>query len=441
MKFFDRIKEIKLLREIRDISYKTARFTVLTGRRRIGKTSLVMHAYEDKPDTLIYLFVSRKAEKDLCAEFVNEIISKLDVPLLGNPESFAVVFKFLMEYSKENPITVFIDEFQDFKYVNPSVYNDMQKIWDINKDASKINLIVAGSVNSMMNKLFRDAKQPLFQRETNMIKLYPLEPSVLKEIMEYYHPQYTPEDLLALYSFTGGVAKYIELFIDSGDFTRDAMIDRMISDGSIFLEEGNILLIGELGKEYGTYYSILTAIASGKTTRSEIENSVGRPISGYMTRLETDYNLIGKRQPIFSKNSNKNVNYEIKDNFLVFWFRFINKYGYMLQIRSFNKMRILIKRDYDTFSGLMLERYFRDKLRESEEYTRIGGWWDRKGFNEIDIVAADEVEENMKFIEVKRNEDRFRREALKEKETAFFKVNPELKSYDFTTECLSMKDM
>lgn len=35
--------------------------------------------------------------------------------------------------------------------------------------------------------------------------------------------------------------------------------------------------------------------------------------------------------------------------------------------------------------------YFRHVLIESKAYTRIGGWWDRKGENEIDIVAENEL--------------------------------------------------
>lgn len=441
MKFFDRKREIQLMRDIREASAENAQFTVLTGRRRIGKTSLVMHAYEDIDDSLVYLFVSRKAEKDLCKGFANEISKKLNIPILGDPDNFAVVFELLMSYSESTPVTVFIDEFQDFRYVNPSIFSDMQKIWDLHKSKSKINLIVAGSVNSMMNKLFRDAKQPLFQRETGMIRLQPLLPSVVKEIMEYYHPDYSKDDLLALYSFTGGVAKYIEILIDGKAYTPDKMIDIMIKDGSIFLEEGYVLLIGELGKEYGTYFSILSAIASGKTTRAEIENAVGREIGGYMTRLETDYELIKKRQPVYSKTTNKNVCYEISDNFLTFWFRSVNRYGFMTEIRAYEKLKSVIRRDYETFSGWMLERYFRQSLQETGDYTRIGGWWDRKGTNEIDIVAADDLEKRLDFIEVKRNEDKYKKGKLEEKVSAFLRVNPEVADYSRQIKCLSMKNM
>lgn len=439
MRFFDRTKEIQLLKDIERASYSNAQFTVLTGRRRIGKTSLVLKAYEDLK--ILYFFVSRKAEADLCQGFIAELEKKLGVPLLGCPRSFANIFEYIMKLSQSTAITLFIDEFQDFKYVNASIFNDMQRIWDLYKGSSKINLIVGGSVNTLMNELFRDNKQPLYQRETGFIKLSGFTPNVLKEIISTYHTAYTNEDLLALYSFTGGVAKYVELFIDNGKFTCADMVDYMVRDGSTFLDEGKVMLIAEFGKEYGVYFSILSAIASGRTKRVEIEDKIGKDIGGYLTKLEDDYGLITKKQPIYEKTDNKNVCYQLRDNFLTFWFRFIYKYSYMLEIKAYRKLREVIMRDYETFSGFMLERYFREILIGKEEYTRIGGWWDRKGGNEIDIVCADDIERRIDFIEVKRNRERYRVGILEEKIQAFLRVNKDISSWPRTLQCLSLEDM
>lgn len=439
MKFFDREKEIALLKEIQQKSLENAQFTVLTGRRRIGKTTLILKTFEEQ--NIIYLFVSRRSEKDLCSGFGHEIESKLGMPLLGNASSFSEIFEYLMKISMTQPLTVFIDEFQDFKFVNPAIFSDMQRIWDLNKEGSKINIIVGGSINSLMNEIFRDTKQPLYQRETRFIKLSNFTPKVLKSILSFYHPNYTKDDLLALYTFTGGVAKYVERFIDNEKFTMREMIDFMIQDGSTFLDEGKVMLIGEFGKEYGTYFSILSAIASGHTTRNEIEDKLGKEVGGYLTKLENDYDIISKRQPIYEKTSNKNVHYTFKDNFLTFWFRFIYKFGYMLEIGAYKKLRDLILRDYDTFSGYMLERYFREKLTEQEDFTRIGGWWDRKGGNEIDIVAADDVEERLEFIEIKRHRERYKASLLEDKIKYFFQIHKNLSSFTYIAKCLSMDDM
>lgn len=439
MIFFDRSEEIASLHEIREIAKNNAQFTVMTGRRRIGKTSLVWKAYEDKP--ILYFFVARKAESDLCEDYQLEIENKLGIPTMGRVEHFTDIFEFLMKLSIDRPITLFIDEFQEFFRVNKSVYSDMQRIWDLYSNKAHINLIVCGSIYSMMTKIFKDKKEPLYNRQTRFMTVRPFTPSVLKEILTEYNPDHTAEDLLALYSFTGGVAKYVQLLVDAGATTKEKMLNQIVKADSIFLGEGKAILIEEFGKDYGVYFSILSAIARGKTSRSEIESVVGREIGGYLTKLENDYEVIAKKQPLFEKSSTKNVRYTIEDNFFIFWFRFIYKYSYMLEIDNYESMKAIINRDYETFSGLMLERYFRRVLIERQAYTRIGGWWDRKGENEIDIVAENELNNEATFFEVKRKAANIDIEVLKQKAAAFLRATGEFKGYDISYKALSMDNM
>lgn len=439
MKFFDRTEEIASLREIREIAKNNAQFTVVTGRRRIGKTSLIWKAYDDAP--ILYFFVARKAESDLCEDYRLEIENKLGIPTIGRAEHFADMFEFLMKLSIERQVTLFIDEFQDFFRVNKSVYSDMQRIWDIYSPKAHMNLIVCGSIYSMMTKIFKDKKEPLYNRQTRFMTVRPFTPSVLKEILSEYHPGHTSEDLLALYSFTGGVAKYVQLLVDAGATSKERMLEQIVKADSIFLGEGKSILIEEFGKDYGIYFSILSAIARGKTSRSEIESVVGREIGGYLTKLENEYEIIAKKQPLFEKSSTKNVRYTIEDNFFTFWFRFIYKYSYMLEIENYESLKTIINRDYETFSGLMLERYFRRVLINRQAYTRIGGWWDRKGENEIDIVAENELDNQATFFEVKRKAGNIDIEVLKQKASAFLRATGELKGYDISYKGLSMDDM
>ena len=439
MRFFDRTEEIASLRKIREMAKNNAQFTVVTGRRRIGKTSLVWKAYEDEP--ILYFFVARKAEGDLCEDYRLEIENKLGVPTMGRAEHFTDVFEYLMKLSAERPITLFIDEFQEFFRVNKSVFSDMQRIWDLYSPKSRINLIVCGSIYSMMTKIFKDKKEPLYNRQSRFMTVRPFTPTVLKEILSEYNPGYTAEDLLALYAFTGGVAKYVQLLVDAGATTKTTMLDQIIKADSIFLGEGKAILIEEFGKDYGIYFSILSAIARGKTSRSEIENVVGKEIGGYLTKLEKEYEIISKKQPLFEKSSAKNVRYVIEDNFFTFWFRFIYKYSYMLEIENYESVKTIINRDYETFSGLMLERYFRRVLIERQAYTRIGGWWDRKGENEIDIVAENELDEEATFFEVKRKSDNIDMKVLENKAAAFLRATGEFKGYKISYKGLSMDDM
>ena len=122
MRFYDREQEIAFLRETRDTAEKVARFTVVTGRRRIGKTTLIREAYKDEP--FVYFFVARKAESDLCEVYLEEISEKLGIPTLGSSRHFSEIFRYLMQLSQSRSFTLVIDEFQDFFRVNKAVYSE-----------------------------------------------------------------------------------------------------------------------------------------------------------------------------------------------------------------------------------------------------------------------------------------------------------------------------
>lgn len=439
MRFCDREQETTFLRETREQAEKVARFTVVTGRRRIGKTTLIREAYKDVP--FVYFFVARKAESDLCEAYLEEISEKLGIPMLGNSRHFSDIFRYLMELSQTRSFTLVIDEFQDFFRVNKAVYSEMQDIWDRYEKTSKINLVVCGSIYSLMQKIFKNKKEPLYGRNTGELRVKPFRPSVLKQILADAKPNYSKEDLLALFTFTGGVAKYVGQLVDGGALDKNSMIRYIIGPNSTFLNEGKNNLIDEFGKDYGIYFSILSCIARGKNTRSEIEDDIGKEVGGYLTNLVEEYELINKRQPLFEKSSNKNVRYELVDVFYCFWFRFIFKYSYIIEIENYAKLQEIVERDYDTFSGLMLERYFHRVAMESGEFTRIGRWWDRRGENEIDMVAEDELTNMVTFYEVKRQADEISIGVLKQKAEVMLGATHEWKKYEIAYKGLSMEEM
>ena len=439
MEFIDRKNEIEKLRIIRDRSRNGACWTILTGRRRVGKTSLVMNAFADEP--YLYLFVTRSAEADLCGGFKSRVEAFTGKSIPGVIQKFSDLFRYLLELAAERPITVVIDEFQDFFRVNHAIFGEMQRDWDELSGKARINLVTMGSVNTLMNKIFKEKSQPLYGRETDQMKLRPFSVDVLKDVLGRCHPSWKNDDLLALWAFTGGVAKYVSLLVDRRAYTPARMIDAIIEEDSYFLDEGWAVLVEEFGKEYGTYFSVLGAIARGKTSRAEIMNEIGGEVGGYLTRLEDQYGLIAKNQPIFEATSNKNCLYRIDDNFFRFWFRFVFKRQYLLQVRMYDELRNVVKRDYEVFSGHALEGYFREKFILEGRYSRMGGWWDRKGENEIDIVCENEFSNALDFYEVKRDPSRIDLASLARKREAFFAKNPELRTRTASCRGLSIVDM
>lgn len=409
MRFYNRENEIAELKRICNLSFThNSRMTVLTGRRRIGKTSLIKKAFEDSDAPMLYFFTGRKAEAALVDDFVREIHDKLHGYVPEGLMSVTGVLRHLFELAKTERFTLVIDEFQEFMTVNPYVFSDLQNLWDSYRLDTKMNLVLSGSVMSMMRRIFTDAHEPLFGRADNIINLRPFRIKVVKEILKDYNPEYTNGDLLALYSITGGIPKYIELFCDNGHVTEESMLRFSVSYMSPFIDEGRNLLITEFGRDYGTYFSILLAIAQGRTSQAEITAALGgMAIGGHLERLENTYNIISKFRPVMSKPGSKNtVRFRISDNFMQFWFRFIERNRSMIELDNYDDLREVVMRDYPTYSGFMLEKYFRQKLAEEGGFREIGSWWEAKSgkeANEIDIVGIRTEGKSALVAEVKRN--------------------------------------
>ncbi len=427
-KFYDREREMEQLRDMQRQAYEDySRFVVLTGRRRVGKTSLVYRLMEETKEEApgLYFFVGRKTEATLVRTFCEEVRTRLEEYVPEGISTFRGLLQLLLEIGKRRRFTLFIDEFQEFDNVNAGVFSDVQELWDKYKKETKVCLIVSGSIFRMMEKIFKDEEQPLFGRDDCTIKLQPFTTTTMREILGDYKADYTNEDLLALWTITGGVARYIEQLMNNRCTNVKKMLHYVCGSGdSYFIEEGKSVLVQEFGKQYGTYFSILDQIAHGDVTQSDIEAALGvKSLGGQLKVLEEKYGIIRKKRPVGAKEGSQTVRYEIQDNFFRFWFRYIHRYSSLIEIQNLPALEQIMTDDYQTFSGIALERWFRQKMMESCRYKIIGGWWQAgggvnvKGNSdefEIDIVA-ETLEGEVEAYEVKRNPKKYNPARLREK--------------------------
>ena len=368
MDFCGRQDELRELAKIRERSRECAQFTVVTGRRRVGKTELVEKAFNDGKAPYLYFLATQRSEKDLCAILQEEANKIVQPPILGTAERFAQLLEAIMAYAANTPMTLVIDEFQEFDKIDKGIFGEMQGVWDRWHKKSRLNLVACGSVNRLMTKIFFDDSQPLYGRNTGKLSIAPFPVSLLKSVMAEHNANYSRRDLLALWTLTGGIARYVELFVDSKALTRKKMLDNVFSLSSAYIDEGRVILSDEFGKEYGVYFSILSAISAGRTSFAEIKNIVGTDIGGQLTKLEATYAFISKKQPVFDKATNKNCLYQVDDCFVRFWFRFVYKYMHLIEQKKLRLLEDVVERDLDAFSGLALEQYFKAKFLEEGKY-------------------------------------------------------------------------
>jgi AAA+ ATPase superfamily predicted ATPase len=435
MKFYSREKELAFLEKQYVQTDISSTMTVITGRRRIGKTSLSLNYAKNKK--YIYLFISKKSEILLCEEFIEAIKINFNIPIIGEIKDFKTVFSLIMEIGKKEKIVVIIDEFQEFYNINPSVYSEIQNIWDLNKNNSEVHLIFIGSIYSLIAKIFTNSKEPLFGRADRIMYLKPFSPKVMKEILQD-NGKYTKENLFINYLITGGVPRYQEILIKNKVFTEDEIIDFYFDENSSFLEEGKTILIEEFGKEYGTYFSILELLSEGRTSRSEIESILEKNIGGYLEKLGNDYEIISKRKPIGSKATGRVQKYFIKDNFLCFWFRFVYKYRTAIETGNFKYLKKILGINLKTYSGPFLEKMYHEIFKATDEYNEIGNYWERGNKNEIDMVAINEMEKKILIGEIKLNKDKVNLNILKAKSENL--IN-KYKNYTVEYLCLGMQDL
>jgi AAA+ ATPase superfamily predicted ATPase len=421
MKFYNRKEELKELTAIYNQTSQGGRMTVLTGRRRVGKTLLATEFVRRKPH--LYLFISKKSEPLLCEEFLGQIRQVFEIPVIGQVTQFKDIFQLILDLSTRKRFTLIIDEFQEFYTINPSVFSEIQHLWDRYKRKSKLNVIVVGSVYSLMNKIFQDSKEPLFNRADRQFFITPFSVQDIAAILNDYN-QSSIHTIFNYYVITGGMPIYIDLLTTNKAFSFDAILDFVLHANSPLLYEGKNVLIEEFGKEYITYFSILSLIAAGKTSRPEIESILECNIGGYIDRLENDFAILSKFLPIDAIPGGRRMRYRIQDNFLNFWFRFIYRNMSAVETGNFNYIKEIVRRDYSAYSGILLEKMVRQLLASSQKYNKIGTWWDRKSENEIDIVAVNELKKYILFADVKLNENKINLEKLQKHSQAVLQSYP-----------------
>lgn len=145
-----------------------------------------------------------------------------------------------------------------------------------------------------------------------------------------------------------------------------------------------------------------------------------------------------KNKSIFSKPNSRKTRWSLKDNYLQFWFRFIYANQSLIEVGRLDLLREVVESGYDQFSGLLLEKYFREKIFLEERVTEIGSYWDGKGENEIDVVALNRLDKTAIIAEVKRNPKKIDLAKLTVKVQSLKK---DIMPYQYSLKGLSLEDM
>ncbi|MDP2090213.1 MAG: DUF234 domain-containing protein [Candidatus Gracilibacteria bacterium] len=433
MKFYNREKEINILTE--KINSNNFEFIYLLGKRRVGKTTLIEHLNKDILNKdFLYLFIERT---DLTV-----FLKKLEFYVYEKTRtkySFENIGDFIDYYFKQTEFNLLvIDEFQNFNYVDKSIYSIFQKKIDEYQNKTNKKIIVLGSIQSMMIKIFENINEPLYKRSTFSLFLKEFDLDTQIEILkDIFQENYSHKILLDIYSIFGGIPYYFKsisrLNYKKYDF-KDIIKELFFGDFAILKNEGKEILIEEFGQKYKRFFAILETISNGKNKRNEIMTSIGLgtgEIDIYLKELADLYDIIEVKYPLFEYKKNIS-SYSIKDNFLNFWFKYVYSNKSKIELGLYKHIIDEIAKDFENFKGFKFEKLVQEYLIIQNKngklgfiFTKIGTWLDRNN-NEIDIIYTDE-KENIVFLEVKLNENRINESEKKQLENninLFLNKNP-----------------
>ena len=383
IQFKDRKKERYELDEV--LNSKTFEFIVIYGRRRIGKTELILKATENKKRIYYLAIGAKNLERfyNICIGHYPQV-SKLKM-------DWEVLFDFL----KDNAETVVIDEFQNMIQEDANILNIFQSVTDTILKDSPLKLFLLGSSISVMTSRVLDHKSPLYGRKTGSLELKSVSFFDLKE----FFPKAGMEELVEIYGFADGVPYYL-VRIDRSFWLW--LKDEVEKERGFLKDEIDFLMRYEF-EDVSTYKLILEAIAHGKTKLNEIKNYMNvkrTDISPYLRNL-IEVGMIKREVPITENVRSRLGRYHISDNFLKFWFRYI--YPNVSSIEEGIFDIDIIKGDYNRYLGHIFEDVSKQFLIKERDkifkFSKIGKWWHKE--REIDIVALNESTEEIMFIECK----------------------------------------
>ncbi len=322
-KFVGRGRDVAELNAI--LARPGAQLVLVYGRRRVGKTTLLLEWAAQTGRPLIYWVAARDTPALLRQGFMRSVWQWAHPGSQAVPrfESWREVFAATADLIGDRAAILILDEFSYAAESDPALPSHLQAAWDHLFKARNLAIVLAGShIGLMVEQMSYNA--PLYGRFTAQLPVGPLAFPALADFL----PHYTAAERVAAYAVVGGIPAYLEQFDPAQSLSANLKGLFMRRTG-LFRSEPFILIGDVIRRETQTYEAILKAIAAGQRTPSDIGAMVDRTsgyLSPYLKNLEA-LHLVERRVPATvprdQRQASRNSRYHLADPYLRFYFRFI----------------------------------------------------------------------------------------------------------------------
>ena len=399
--FVGRVNELAILDKLWDSP--DAKLLILYGRRRIGKTRLLIHWLEQRPKRAIYWVAEPSSALHQLRSF-SQTIYNFSHPDAPAPKEFAYgdweqAFGEVARLAKEERLALFIDEVTYLIEVDVSIVGTLQKVWDHSLRNTHIKLALSGSQRGLMEDEIISHKAPLYGRAAAHIELPPLPFGAINK----FFPEYDWGALVQVYSVFGGVPAYWER-LDVDASVIENIRTQLLTANTLMQEEPRLLLQDFISDTHN-YVGILQGIAQGLHTQIELSRYSGLSqghISKYLSVLRNT-GFVERQVPVTEiSGKSRRGRYFITDPYLRFYYRFLSTLQTELALGNPSESLNQIE---ENFSAFIEKNTWSELCREwlvgasqSGEFETplesVGSAWHR-GSSDIDVVGLNQSERRL----------------------------------------------
>jgi uncharacterized protein len=393
MSFVSREMELALL----DNLYQRAgaQFLILYGRRRIGKTALVTQWGRRLDAPYLYWMASQTSATNQLRNFSQALFHFLNPETAVTPTfsylSWDAAFAEVARLAATQRIVIVLDEFTYVMQADPEAPSLIQKAWDHHLKESQVFLLLMGSLAGIIQRAALDYQSPLYGRATARLKLQPLSFGALADML----PHFSSEQRLAVFTITGGVPAYIELFDDSLNILQNLQ-QRIVTQANVMLSDAVFLLHEQLD-DPRNYVAVLEAIAASFHRLTEIATMSGidrSNITKYLAVLR-ELGYVERLVPATEHRpeNSRQGRYVITDPYLRFYYRFLAPHRSAIEQGRVKQATSLLYDHLLDFIGThTFEELCRDWVGISAEMgafpflpERTGSYWSKQA--QVDVLA------------------------------------------------------
>ncbi len=388
-RFIGRRAELAALE--RHYASKRSAMVPVYGRRRVGKTELLLQFIAGKP--AVYFSATQKLRGPQIADLMRAAAAALSRPELADvePTTWEATLRLVVAAAPAGrKLVLVLDEFQWLCESSPDLPSVIQRLWDLEwQRGHQVMLVLCGSVIGFMEREVLGARSPLHGRRTADLRIDPFD---FRDAAAF-HPRWSREEQARVYFVCGGIPAYLQRF-DPQRSVLQSLVTEVFEIDGFFQREPDFLLREELS-EVKQAASVLEAIALGRQAQGDIARAVGLTTSALAPHLRNLVRLgyLERVAPLSPRPPPRTaVVYRIADSLLRFWFRFVEPHVSTLRRLSPDRaIDQLVAPQWEAFCGEGFERLCREalpRLYDAEGVTsraQIGEYWDRA--TQIDVVG------------------------------------------------------